>query len=105
MVLIAEHNTSARSLGWRQLTNMPPARRAAARRALGVIATREGNRPGCLGACLCPQRELAELRALLAAQEDAAATHAAETSGAAEASALKAAQERHVALTLENCEP
>ena len=63
------------------------------------------NRTGCFGACLCPQRELAELRALLAAQEDAAAKHAAETSGAAEASALKAAQERHVALTSENCEP
>ena len=49
------------------------------------------------GACLCPQREqaIAELRALLAAQEDAAAKNAAETGGAAEASALEAAQERH----------
>ena len=79
-----------------------PEGRAAAQRvaahAEGVRTLREPeNRTGCSGACLCPQREqtIAELRALLAAQKDAAAKNAAETSGAAEASALEAAQERH----------
>ena len=75
--------------------------RAAAQRAAahaeGLTPRVPENRTaGCSGACLCPQREqaIAELRALLAAQEDAITNAAAETSGV-ETSCLEAAQERH----------
>lgn len=82
-----------------------PEGRAAAQKvaahAESVTLRVQENRTGCFGACLCPQREqaIADLRALLAAQEDAAAKKAAETGDAAEASALEAAQERHGPIT------
>ena len=69
-----------------------PEGRAAAQRVAAYaerVALRvPENRTGCFGACLCPQRELAELRALLAGDRKTAGASRVRSTDALEARAI-----------------